>query len=99
MGIDATLSTSASGYDPVCAKSALAMDAFASGKSALTSNLIAAKAFFEEYAKGSSPGPDSPCVKATLSYSANSPTASKANKDAMLVFINQAVNDGPEVFT
>merc|ERR1712055_332381 len=41
--IDATLSTSASGYDPVCAKSALAyMDAFASGKSALTSNLIAA---------------------------------------------------------
>jgi len=98
--IDATLSTSASGYDPVCAKSALAyMDAFASGKSALTSNLIAAKAFFEEYAKGSSPGPDSPCVKATLSYSANSPTASKANKDAMLAFINQAVNDGPEVFT
>merc|ERR1712032_465695 len=98
--IDATLSTSASGYDPVCAKSALAyMDAFASGKSALTSNLIAAKAFFEEYAKGSSPGPDSPCVKATLSYSANSPTASKANKGAMLAFINQAVNDGPEVFT
>merc|ERR1712212_757136 len=91
---------SANPPDPVCAKSALAyMDAFASGKSALTSNLIAAKAFFEEYAKGSSPGPDSPCVKATLSYSANSPTASKANKDAMLAFINQAVNDGPEVFT
>merc|ERR1712032_814012 len=98
--IDAPLSASASGYDPVCAKSALAyMDAFASGKGALTSNLIAAKAFFEEYAKGSSPGPDSPCVKATLSYSANSPTASKENKDAMLAFINQAVNDGPEVFT
>merc|ERR1711971_717202 len=38
--IDATLTTSASGYDPVCAHSALAyMDAFASGKSALTSNL------------------------------------------------------------
>merc|ERR1712032_250731 len=30
---------------------------------------------------------------------ANPPTASKANKDAMLAFINQAVNDGPEVFT
>merc|ERR1711971_1414994 len=98
--IDATLTTSASGYDPVCAHSALAyMDAFASGKSALTSNLIAAKAFFEEYAKGTSPGPDSPCVKATLGYAANSPTASKANKDAMLAFIEQAVNDGPEVFT
>merc|ERR1712192_285892 len=98
--IDATLTTSASGYDPVCAHSALAyMDAFASGKSALTSNLIAAKAFFEEYAKGTSPGPDSPCVKATLGYAANSPTASKANKDAMLAFIEQAVNDGAEVFT
>merc|ERR1712172_230477 len=66
---------------------------------ALTSNLIAAKAFFVEYAKGTSPGPDSPCVKATLGYAANSPTASKANKDAMLAFIEQAVNDGPEVFT
>merc|ERR1712032_781136 len=75
---------SANPPDSASAESALAyMDAFASGKGALTSNLIAAKAFFEEYAKGSSPGPDSPCVKATLSYSANSPTASKANKDAM----------------
>ena len=75
------------------------MDAFASGKDALTSNLIAAKAFFQEYAKGTSPGANSPCVKATLGYSANSPTTSKANKDAMLAFINQAVNDGPELFT
>merc|ERR1712055_47064 len=99
--IDATLTTSSSGYDPVCAAAAIAyMDAFSSGKDALTSNLIAAKAFFQEYAKGSSPaGANSPCVKATLGYSANSPTTSKANKDAMLAFINQAVNDGPELFT
>ena len=75
------------------------MDAFASGKDALTSNLIAAKAFFQEYSKGTYPGANSPCVKATLGYSANSPTTSKANKDAMLAFINQAVNDGPELFT
>merc|ERR1712013_115426 len=98
--IDATLTTSSTGYDPVCAAAANAyMDAFASGKDALTSNLIAAKAFFQEYSKGTSPGANSPCVKATLGYSANSPTTSKANKDAMLVFINQAVNDGPELFT
>merc|ERR1712180_64860 len=99
--IDATLTSSASGYDPVCAAAAIAyMDAFASGKDALTSNLVAAKAFFKEYSKGSSPaGANSPCVKATLGYSANSPTTSKANKDAMLAFINQAVNDGPELFT
>jgi len=98
--IDATLTTSSTGYDPVCAAAAIAyMDAFASGKDALTSNLIAAKAFFQEYAKGTSPGANSPCVKATLGYSANSPTTSKANKDAMLTFINQAVNDGPELFT
>merc|ERR1711936_959303 len=54
--IDATLTTSSSGYDPVCAAAAIAyMDAFASGKDALTSNLIAAKAFFQEYSKGTSP--------------------------------------------
>ena len=94
------MTTSSTGYDPVCAAAAIAyMDAFASGKDALTSNLIAAKAFFQEYAKGTSPGANSPCVKATLGYSANSPTTSKANKDAMLAFINQAVNDGPELFT
>merc|ERR1712212_120165 len=87
--IDATLTTSSSGYDPVCAASALAyMDAFASGKDALTSNLIAAKAFFLEYIKGTSPGVDSPCVKATLAYASRSPTPSSANKDAMVAFIN-----------
>merc|ERR1712142_347138 len=93
--IDATLSTSASGYDPVCAKSALAyMDAFASGKGALTSNLIAAKAFYEEYAKGTSPGPNSPCVKATLAYAAKTQAPDSGNSDAMVAFIRQAVNDG-----
>merc|ERR1711990_810240 len=93
--IDATLSTDFEGYDPVCAASALAyMDAFAAGKDALTSNLIAAKAFYEEYAKGNSPGTNSPCVKATLAYASKSPLASSANSDAMIAFINQAVEDG-----
>merc|ERR1712222_305791 len=85
--IDATLSTDFEGYDPVCAASALAyMDAFAAGKDALTSNLIAAKAFYEEYAKGNSPGTNSPCVKATLAYASKSPLASSANSDAMIAF-------------
>merc|ERR1739838_660919 len=97
--IDATLTTSASGYDPVCAASSFAyMDAFASGKDALTSNLIAAKAFFLEYIKGTSPGVDSPCVKATLGYAARSQHPDPANRDAMVAFINQAVNDREAFF-
>jgi len=93
--IDATLSTDFEGYDPVCAASALAyMDAFVAGNDALTSNLIAAKAFYEEYAKGNSPGTNSPCVKATLAYASKSPLASNANSDAMIAFIRQAVEDG-----
>merc|ERR1711931_87264 len=93
--IDATLTTSSSGYDPVCAASALAyMDAFASGKDPLTSNLIAAKAFFLEYAKGTSPGPNSPCVKATLAYAAKVEATDSGNSDAMVAFIKQAVKDG-----
>merc|ERR1739838_271588 len=97
--IDAALTTSASGYDPVCAASSFAyMDAFASGKDALTSNLIAAKAFFLEYIKGTSPGVDSPCVKATLGYAARSQHPDPANRDAMVAFINQAVNDREAFF-
>merc|ERR1712212_336710 len=93
--IDATLSTSSSGYDPVCAASALAyMDAIADGKDPLTSSLIAAKAFYQEYAKGTSPGPNSPCVKATLAYAAKTQAPDSGNSDAMVAFIRQAVNDG-----
>jgi len=93
--IDATLGTSSSGYDPVCAASALAyMDAFAAGKDSLTSNLIAAKAFYQEYAKGTSPGPNSPCVKASLAYAAKTQAPDGRNSDAMVAFIKQAVQDG-----
>jgi len=94
--IDATLSSNFEGYDQVCAASALAyMDAFAAGNDALTSNLIAAKAFYQEYAKGTHPaGTNSPCVKATLAYASKSSIASKANSDAMIAFIKQAVEDG-----
>merc|ERR1712192_226146 len=97
--IDVTLTPSASDYDPVCAASSFAyMDAFASGKDALTSNLIAAKAFFLEYIKGTSPGVDSPCVKATLGYAARSQHPDPANRDAVVAFIKQAVNDREAFF-
>merc|ERR1712222_299603 len=39
-------------------------------------------------------GTNSPCVKATLAYASKSPLASSANSDAMIAFINQAVEDG-----
>merc|ERR1712088_890191 len=90
--IDSTLSSSSSGYDPVCAASALAyMDASASGKNPLTSGLIAAKAFFQEYAKGASPRVHSPCVKAALGFAASSQSPYRTGNNAMVAFVNQAV--------
>merc|ERR1712158_311914 len=90
--MDAILTSSSSGYDPVCAASALAyMDASASGKNPLTSGLIAAKAFFQEYAKGASPRVHSPCVKAALGFAASSPSPYRTGNNAMAAFVNQAV--------
>merc|ERR1712158_18454 len=90
--IDSTLTSSSSEYDPVCAASALAyMDASASGKNPLTSGLIAAKAFFQEYTKGASPRVHSPCVKAALGFAASSPSPYRTGNNAMVAFVNQAV--------
>merc|ERR1712088_1075682 len=90
--IDSTLTSSSSGYDPVCAASALAyLDASASGKNPLTSGLIAAKAFFQEYTKGASPRVHSPCVKAALGFAASSPSPYRTGNNAMVAFVNQAV--------
>ena len=96
--IDATLTKSSSVYDPACAASALAyIDAFASGINPETSSAIAAKVFFQEIGKSSSPGTSSPCVKATLERA--SPARWSADKnDAMVAFVQRAVNDGPEFF-
>merc|ERR1712037_844276 len=54
-------------------------------------NLIAAKAFYEEYAKGNSPGTNSPCVKATLAYASKSPIASKANAAATIAYLDAKI--------
>lgn len=96
--IDATLTKSSSVYDPACAASALAyIDAFASGINPETSSAIAAKVFFKEIGKSSSPGTSSPCVKATLER-ASPPRWNADKKDAMMAFVQRAVNDGPEFF-
>merc|ERR1719273_1886854 len=56
--IDATLSSSSNGYDPVCTDAALAyMNAYTDGKDQLTSTLIAAKTFYKSYTSGSPPNP------------------------------------------
>merc|ERR1711970_526287 len=82
--------------DPACAASAKAfIDAANPPDSASAES---AKAFILEYTKGTSPGVDSPCVKATLGYAARSPSPSPANRDAMVAFINQAVNDREAFF-
>merc|ERR1711872_677891 len=59
--IDATLTDAATEYDGVCATAALAyMNSFADGNDEATSTLYAAKAFYEEYAKGKSASSKSP---------------------------------------
>merc|ERR1712192_296486 len=56
-------------YDGVCATAALAyMNSFADGNDEATSTLYAAKAFYEEYAKGNFANSESTCVKAALGY-------------------------------
>merc|ERR1711973_21888 len=96
--IDATLSSSSNGYDPVCTDAALAyMNAYADGKDQLTSTLIAAKTFYKSYTSGSPPNPSSPCVKANLAFAAKSPLGDSKSNAAMAAFIDQAVEDGNAV--
>merc|ERR1711874_636889 len=96
--VDATLSSSSNGYDPVCTDAALAyMNAYADGKDQLTSTLIAAKTFYKGYTSGSPPNPSSPCVKANLAFAAKSPLADSKSNAAMAAFIDQAVEEGNAV--
>merc|ERR1719370_451632 len=96
--IDATLSSSSNGYDPVCTDAALAtLSSYADGKDQLTSTLIAAKTFYKSYTSGSPPNPSSPCVKANLAFAAKSPLGDSKSNAAMAAFIDQAVEDGNAV--
>merc|ERR1712025_1450954 len=71
------------------------MGSYLSGDDLLTSNLKAARAFFEEFNKGSNIPADSPCVAATLSYASqirNKP--SPPSHAAMIAYITEAIKSG-----
>ena len=82
--------------DPVCAAATRAYwDAWKAGKGELKSNLAAAEAFFDEFAKGSSVPADSPCAASTRAYFENIPNPpSPANKAAMVAFMDHMVGNG-----
>ena len=83
-------------YDPVCLRALESyIDSYVSGDDLLTSNLKAARAFFEEFNKGSNIPADSPCVAATLSYASqirNKP--SPPSQAAMIAYITEAIKSG-----
>merc|ERR1712242_215554 len=93
--IDATLTDSVTEYDGVCATAALAyMNSFADGNDEATSTMYAAKAFYEEYAKGNSASSESTCVKAVLGYAGKSSDQDPSRTAAMLTFINKSIESG-----
>merc|ERR1712142_601754 len=83
-------------YDPVCLASLDAfLDAYNKGEDLLTANLISARAFFKEFAKGSKVPADSACAAATKAYTKeiqNRP--SPPNAAAMIAYINEAIATG-----
>ena len=94
--LDKTFSTEKFQYDPVCWKSTEAFwKSYDAGNDELTSNLAAAGAFLEEFARGSTVPVDSPCAAATRAYYANIETLpSPANKAAMEAFMDKMIKDG-----
>merc|ERR1712032_1400545 len=92
------LTDSATEYDGVCATAALAyMNSFADGNDEATSTLYAAKAFYEEYAKGKSASSESTCVKAALGYAGKSSDQDPSRTAAMLTFINKSIESGEKI--
>jgi len=83
-------------YDPVCLASLEAfLEAYNNGEDLQTANLISARAFFKEFAAGSSVPADSACAAATKAYTAeiqNRP--SPPNAAAMIAYINEAIASG-----
>jgi len=82
--------------DPACLTSFDAfLDAFNAGEDFLTSNLIAARAFFKEISSGALINPDSACTAATKSYTEEIyDNPSPPSTAAMLAYINQAIATG-----
>merc|ERR1712179_717203 len=62
-----------------------------------TSTLYAAKAFYEEYAKGNTASSKSTCVKASLGYAGKSSDQDPSRTAAMLTFINKSIESGEKI--
>jgi len=80
-------------YDPACADASLAFfNAYKAGKDELTSNFEAARAFIRQYKRGAKVPADSPCLRATKVYAANTrDQPSPPNASAMLAFMDEAI--------
>merc|ERR1711878_158933 len=72
-------------------------NSFADGNDEATSTLYAAKAFYEEYAKGNSASSESTCVKAALGYAGKSSDQDPSRTAAMLTFINKSIESGEKI--
>merc|ERR1711872_959656 len=85
-------------YDPVCLASLDAfLDAYNKGEDLLTANLISARAFFKEFAKGSKVPADSACAAATKAYTKeiqNRP--SPPNAAAMIAYFDAYIEKKDE---
>ena len=91
--MDKIFDDNAPAYDPVCLASLEAfVDSYSSGDDLSTSNLKAARAFFKEFAQGSSFPSDSPCAEASISYASNSvDNPNSPNAAAMIAYITEAI--------
>ena len=89
-------SDDAPAYDPVCLKGLEGyMESYIAGDDLLTRNLKAARAFFDEFQRGSAVPADSACAAASLAY-ANEilDTPSKPNAAGMIAYIAEAIENG-----
>ena len=98
--MDKIFEDNAPAFDPVCLASLEAfIDSYNSGDDLATSNLKSARAFFKEFAKGSSIPSDSPCAAATLAYAkVTRNKSSPTNAAAMIAYITEAVTKSNRKF-
>jgi len=90
-------SDDAPAFDPVCLKSLEGyIDSYIAGDDLLTRNLKAARAFFDEFNKGSPIPADSACAAATLAYADQiKQKPSNPNAAGMIAYISEAIKNGP----
>ena len=96
---DKIFSGDAPAFDPVCLRSLEGyIDSYIAGDDLLTRNLKAARAFFDEFNKGSDIPADSACAAATLSYAEEiQKKPSAPNAAGMIAYIKEAIKNGKRV--